>query len=88
MKYKAVSAIAFSSLIALSGAALADSPPVTADMNQPDEGMNMHMDDGMKRHFEYLDHDNDGKVTKAEMDAHDKMSEHFHKMIKDRGGKI
>ena len=50
--------------------------------------MNMHLDDGMKRHFEYLDHDNDGKVTKAEMDAHDKMSEHFHKMIKDRGGKI
>jgi|TARA_R110000796_G_scaffold36347_1_gene92645 hypothetical protein len=88
MKYAAVPAIAFSALVAFSGAALADNPPFTADKNQPDEGMNMHMDGEMMAHFEYLDVNGDGNLTEAEVAAHDKMHHELKEKIKQRGGKI
>ncbi|MEO1138123.1 MAG: hypothetical protein AAFW87_01595 [Pseudomonadota bacterium] len=70
----------------IGGAALADQGFVTGHHEMPDNGNNMHFEGEMLGHFEHLDQDNDGKVTRAEMAAHEDRMKKFKNMVENRMG--
>jgi hypothetical protein len=72
---------------ALGGAALADMGYVTGHHELPDRDNNIHMTDNMRGHFDHADHNNDGKVTRAEMEAHMKAASEFKKTFEQRNGR-
>jgi hypothetical protein len=43
---------------------------VTGHHDLPDRDNNIHMTDNMRGHFKHADQNDDGKVTRDEMDAH------------------
>lgn len=74
------------SAITLGGAALADQGYVTGHHEMPDNGNNMHFEGKMLGHFQHLDANNDGKVTREEMAAHEDTMKEFNKMVEERMG--
>ena len=84
MTYKMITAATFATAMGLGGVALADTGFITGHHDMPDDGNNVHMDDTMMGHFEHVDQDNDGKVTRAEIEAHAERSAQFNEMFEDR----
>lgn len=72
---------------AVAGAAFADSGFITGHHEMPDTGNNMHLEGEMLAHFEHLDKNDDGKVTREEMAVHEGTMKMFKKMAEDRMGK-
>ncbi len=70
----------------LGGAAFADMGYVTGHHELPDRGNNVHMNDTMRGHFEHADQNNDGKVSRAEMEAHMEAASEFKSMFEERFG--
>ena len=69
---------------ALGGAALADMGYVTGHHELPDRDNNVHMNDTMRGHFDHADQNDDGKVTRAEMEAHMEVASEFKSMFEER----
>ncbi len=72
--------------ITLTGAAFADSGYVSGHHELPNTGNNMHFEGQMLGHFEHLDTDKDGRVTREEMAAHEDTVKEFNKMVEERMG--
>ena len=66
------------------GAALANQGYVTGHHEMPDDGNNMHFKGKMLGHFEHLGANNDGRVTREEMVAHEETVKEFKKMVEER----
>lgn len=80
---------AFLTLIAsitLAGAAFADSGYVSGHHELPNTGNNMHFEGEMLGHFNHLDKNEDGKVTRDEMAAHENTVKKFNKTVEERFG--
>lgn len=86
MKRKTTSILTLIAAITLGGAAMADQGYITGHHNMPDEGNNMHFEGAMLGHFEHLDTNEDGKVSREEMAAHEDTVKMFKKMVEDRMG--
>ena len=71
----------------MGSAAFADQGFITGHHNMADEGNNVHMNDTMRGHFEHADQNGDGKVTRAEMEAHREAVAEFHEMFQERSGR-
>lgn len=87
MKRYTATIIAAAVATTMGGAALADEGFITGHHDMADDGNNVHMDDTMRGHFEHADKDNDGKVTKAEVEAHVNAAEEFKSMFEERSGR-
>jgi hypothetical protein len=72
---------------ALGGAALADMGYVTGHHELPDRDNNIHMTDIMRGHFDHADQNEDGKVTREEMEAHLTAAKEFQSMFEERNGR-
>ncbi|UXX85237.1 hypothetical protein [Roseovarius pelagicus] len=70
----------------MGGAAFADNGFVTGHHELPDRDNNVHMGDTMRGHFEHADQNGDGKVSRAEMEAHMNAAMEFQSMFEDRNG--
>lgn len=86
MNRKTSSILTLIAATTVGGAALADSGFITGHHDMPNQGSNMHFEGAMLGHFEHLDTNNDGKVTRDEMIAHEETVKKFNKMVEDRMG--
>ena len=86
MKRKTTSVLTLIAAITLGGAALADQGFVTGHHDMPNEGNNMHFEGNMLGHFQHLDANDDGKVSREEMTAHDDNVKKFKEMVEERMG--
>ncbi|MGK7655045.1 hypothetical protein ACSQ76_22435 [Roseovarius sp. B08] len=86
MKRKTTLILATAFATALGGAALADTGYITGHHDLPDRDNNIHMNDTMSGHFDHADQNKDGKVTRAEMEAHMQAASEFKSMFEERLG--
>lgn len=86
MKRTAALVLATSIATLMGGAALADEGFITGHHELPDQGNNVHMSDTMKGHFDHADQNGDGKVSRAEMEAHMNSATEFQSMFQERSG--
>ena len=60
---------------------------VTGHHELPDRDNNIHMTDNMRGHFDHADQNDDGKVTREEMEAHMEAASEFKNMFEERNGR-
>ena len=70
----------------IGGAAFADMGYISGHHNLPDRDNNIHMTDTMRGHFDHADQNEDGKVTRDEMEAHMKAASEFQQIFEERNG--
>jgi len=66
------------------GAAFANMGYISGHHNLPDRDNNIHMTDTMRGHFDHADQNEDGKVTRDEMETHMKAASEFQRMFEER----
>jgi hypothetical protein len=71
----------------IGGAAFANKGYVTGHHELPDRDNNIHMSDTMRGHFDHADQNDDGKVTRAEVEEHMKAASKFQKMFEERNAR-
>ncbi|MDA3857114.1 MAG: hypothetical protein PF480_02460 [Roseovarius sp.] len=71
----------------IGGAAFANMGYVSGHHDLPDRDNNIHMTDTMRGHFDHADQNDDGKVTRDEMEAHMQAASEFQRMFEKRNGR-
>ena len=69
------------------GAAFADMGYISGHHELPDRDNNIHMTDNMRGHFDHADQNEDGKVTREEMETHMQAASEFQRMFEKRNGR-
>ncbi len=84
MNHKTSSFLTLIAAITVGGAALAESGYASGHHELPDRGNNMHLEGEMLGHFEHLDKNDDSKVSREEMAAHEDTVRKFNKVFEER----